>query len=92
MQENSEGGYLQKEFGYYGLPQVTRSGGRKWRQLPLIGVIYVRGGTINQEVEGGILIPPLDPQHPQHLGKYEVKSRSNPQHSRNNPQLEAQHS
>jgi len=27
--------------------------------------------------------PPPDPQHPQHLGKYEMKLRSNPQQSRN---------
>jgi hypothetical protein len=27
--------------------------------------------------------PPLEPQHPQHLGKYETKLRSDPQQSRN---------
>jgi hypothetical protein len=25
-------------------------------------------------------IPPPDPQHPQHIGKYGTKLRSNPQH------------
>ncbi len=28
-------------------------------------------------------LSPLDPQHPQHLGKYETKLRSDPQQSRN---------
>jgi hypothetical protein len=34
--------------------------------------------------------PPPDPQHPQHLGKYETKLRSDPQQSRNKAATKAQ--
>jgi hypothetical protein len=42
---------------------------------------------LNQRADKGAYLPypPLDPQHPQHLGKYETKLRSNPQQSRNKP-------
>jgi hypothetical protein len=38
----------------------------------------------------GYPFPPPDPQHPQHLGKYETKLRSDPQQSRNKAATKAQ--
>jgi hypothetical protein len=40
-------------------------------------------------IEGAF--PSLDPQHPQHAGKYEMKLGSDPQQSRNTAATEAQH-
>jgi len=39
-----------------------------------------------------MLIPPLDPQHRNNIGKYGTKLRSNPQQSRNKAATEGQRS
>jgi len=44
---------------------------------------FGEAGENEDDLAYPIPIPPLDPQHPQQLGKYETKLRSDPQQSRN---------
>jgi len=60
------------------------------RQPTLSGRFRGRGGGRERGGLAHPLSPPLDPQHPQQGGKYEMKLRSHPQQIRNKSATEAQ--